>query len=144
MLEIPEWAYKFIKDKECPYCGEFLADCILLQVGLKLRDESDITQGCCLCFEARCASCKRMASTTILTDHNFDAAQIVTEIYNAIVQKSNRNNNKNKKNNSKISQCKIQEKELNDLIKFMKQNDDYDSFLKYIGITDWEIRKYKK
>lgn len=144
MLALPEWAYKFIKDKECPYCGEMLADCILLQIGLKLRDEANVSQGCCLCFDARCNSCGKTAATTIFTDHTFNAAQIVTEIYNAIINKANQISSSGKKGKHSSESSKIPDREFSDIIKFMEYNDDYESFLKYIGISDWEIKKYKK
>jgi hypothetical protein len=146
MLRLPEWAQKFIDDKECPHCGHFLKSCKILHMGIKLKSEEDPSDGCCLCFDARCKKCENIAYTTIVTDINFSALQIANEIYKAlqdiIVVKSTR-----KKGNRSISReihkkkYKIPESESVELKKFLQQNDDYETFLKFIGVSDFEIKK---
>jgi|688.fasta_scaffold164876_5 hypothetical protein len=146
MLRLPEWAQKFIENKECPYCGHFLKNCKILHMGIKLRSEEKFNDGCCLCFDARCKKCENIASTTIVTDVNFSALQIANEIYKAledfsVVKSTKKKNNKNVPIDTYYKKYKIPDSESSELKKFLQQNDDYESFLKFIGVSDFEIKR---
>jgi hypothetical protein len=146
MLRLPEWAQKFIENKECPYCGHFLKNCKILHMGIKLRSEEKLNDGCCLCFDARCKKCENIASTTIVTDINFSALQIANEIYKAleelsVVKSSKKKNNKISSKEIHKKKYKIPDSESGELKKFLQLNDDYESFLKFIGVSDFEIKK---
>lgn len=146
MLRLPEWAKKFIENKECPYCGDFLKNCKILHMGVKLRSEEKPSDGCCLCFDARCKKCENVSSTTIITDINFSALQIANEIYKAIdefgiVEPAKKKNNKNTSRETHKRKYKIPDSERNELKKFLQQNDNYEDFLKFIRVSDFEIKK---
>jgi len=146
MLRLPEWAQKFIENKECPYCGHFLKSCKILHMGIKLRSEEKPSDGCCLCFDARCKKCENIASTTIVTDINFSSLQIANEIYKAledlsVVKSTGKKSNRNVSREIYKKKYKIPESESGELKKFLKHNDDYETFLKFIGVSDFEIKK---
>lgn len=131
MLKLPEWANDFMKNKECPYCHSNMAYSTIVHLGIKLHKEEKP----CLYFESKCRKCDNMAHTTIFTDVELTASSLASEIFHAIDSSdSDKTNDENGKNSF--------EKDFDRLKDFLKKEDQYVEFLKFIGLTDNEIEEY--
>lgn len=141
MLRIPDWAFNFMKKKECSECGESMKNSIITQVGIKINEENKS----CLYYENKCCKCHQVSQTTIATHIDFSPKQLASEIlgsYDALEYNVGHKKiveNKEKKNNfsSFEKDCKV-------FKIFMSNNDSYLEFLKYIGLTDIEIELYAR
>ena len=149
MLNLPDWVNRFIKDKNCPHCDEKFLGCQILQIGFRIRDVEDPGSGYCLCFDARCNNCENIISTTIITDVIFNSRQIIDEIYKTmdkddVKKKKNTLRYKqkiNKTNSKNTIEYKIPDHEHEELKKFLTKNDDFESFLKFIGAPNIDYKK---
>lgn len=136
MLKLPYWANDFLNTKECPYCKSNMGNSFITHIGVKLH--KDIKP--CLYFESRCKVCEKIAHTTIFTDVNLTSAQIVSEIYHGISGHS-------ESKNIFIEEDKRSMAFENDILTlkyYMQYNDDHNEFLKFIGLTDQEIKEYSE
>lgn len=140
MLNIPDWAHNFMKKRECPHCSNSMRDATIVQVGIKIQEKKP-----CLFYESKCKFCNKVSHTTIYTDANLSAYQLAAEILNSfdedslVVEHSKVGSAKKKK--SKMAGF---EKDFLKLKSFMKNNDNYLEFLKYVGLTDAEIEMYAR
>lgn len=141
MLNIPDWAYNFMKKKECPYCSSLMGDADIVQVGIKLYEGKKP----CLYYESNCKVCDRVSHTTIFTDTDLSPYQLAAEIYNSY-DREDRGVQHNKIDGIQNKKFKPNafDKESASLKSFMIKNDSHEEFLKYIGLTDMEIDLYAK
>jgi len=134
MLKLPYWANDFLQTKECPYCKCSMADSVITHIGVKLHKETRP----CLYFESRCKFCDKIAHTTIFTDITLTPSQIASEIYHGM---SGSEESKNIFIEEKHKEAAF-DNEIKVLKSYLNSNSDHLEFLKFIGLTDQEIKNY--
>lgn len=136
MLKLPYWANDFLNTKDCPYCKGNMGNSFITHIGVKLHKDTKP----CLYFESRCNVCEKIAHTTIFTDVNLTSSQIASEIYHGICGDSFNKNIFIEEDKKSIAF----ENEILSLKYYLQHHDDHNEFLKFIGLTDKEIKEYSE
>lgn len=122
--------------KTCPYCSRPMSESTIIQVGIKLyKNEKP-----CLYYISSCNNCDNQSHTTIFTDTEFSAQQLAAEIYNSYTDE--KSSYKKETKAKRKGSCKAFESDCKKLSEFMRDCDDHNQFLKFIGLTDSEIEFY--
>jgi len=127
MIFLPVWAIQFLNEQNCPHCKSKTSEEGVVGIGVRQKDfskkEPEIGDFL-LTFEYLCSGCSGnsvwIASPP--TD-NMSMTDILREI--SLI---------NKELNNKVSDSKISNKEVEELKSFLRKNNNYDDFLRYLGI----------
>lgn len=127
MIFLPEWAIQFLNEQNCPHCKSKTYEEGVVGIGVRQKDFSkkEPEKGdFLLTFEYLCSGCS--GNSVWIASPPVDNAGI-TDILKEISLI-------NKELNNKESDSKISNKEVEEMKSFLRENIDYDDFLRYLGI----------
>lgn len=118
----------------------------IVLIGIRESDDGKSS----FCFDAICSNCGVSSSTTILTDVDFTAKQLAAEIFTSLKEEDSidinhyyvspiKKKNKNGKKNVRMNAFNRESKKF---VEFLNSCENYNEFLKEIGLTDEEIERY--
>lgn len=136
MIKLPHWAEIYLDDNGCPNCGEKLSSAELLSVGIRKSQDGKPR----LCFDSVCQKCNERCSTTLVTNFDLEAHQLVSEILSAYGGESMIEVVQNRKFLPPGRDREEFEKDFERFKEFMNSNNCFYNLLKFCGLSDREIR----
>ena len=131
----PKWAVKQICKKKCNTCSHQFVRSDIIQIGIrKIKKENEFMGA--LAIEAICPVCEKISVITFSQYQDFRELLCILLEEMQKIDKIKKSQQFTKEHTELIPKSKISEKEIKEFKKKLNQIDNYQDFLKELGIEE--------
>lgn len=131
MIPLPDWAKPFLNNRDCPHCSHPTSERGVIGSGIRQRDLNELNpdeRSFIMTFEYLCENCGKKSIWLAEPGNNANGLKsiflaISDAFDNRIIEAD------------KVVPSKISNKEIMELRKFLRSENDFEDFLRFIGMN---------